>query len=118
MTPREEFKDDLVNTVIHCLLFNEIKGKINFPDDVLERFTKVWAPKDEWISIEEELPETGQIVFVCDALEGLSTLGRLNSDGEMEWLFIDQDLDRLNADCLATHWMPLPKFPEIEDKHD
>ena len=46
MTTREEFKDDLVNTVIHCLLFNEIKGKINFPDDVLERFTKVWAPKD------------------------------------------------------------------------
>ena len=82
----------------------------------------------EWISIDVRLPDKFQEVLFCCFMEdvpgspyftdvsvgwyeGQRTLGDAIA---METLAASEGLDRDWSPC--THWMPLPKTPEIEPK--
>ena len=58
----------------------------------------------EWISVEDELPEDQEEVLVCTR----SKNGIRNID--KGYMAIDRFIHRGRAE--VTHWMPLPKLPE------
>ena len=62
----------------------------------------------EWISIEDFLPDPGQIVLVCDVFNSFVTLGRFDGMDEFELM----NIDNVEIDSYITHWMPLMKPPE------
>ena len=63
--------------------------------------------KQEWISVEERLPEDGAIVLTVD------------SEGERGVCFYEEELKGIFQQCYGlvqifniTHWMPLPEAPK------
>ena len=74
------------------------------------------APPNEWISVDEKLPENGQIVLFHQK-DGFIYCAEYFVGKELmspEW-FIDND--SWNAK-VVTHWMPLPAPPEKENSHE
>jgi uncharacterized protein DUF551 len=69
----------------------------------------------EWISINIVLPNTSEIVLVCDQVSDFVSLGRYLPDLDEFQLMA---LDKVTSDMAITHWMPLPQPPlnEVEDK--
>lgn len=62
-------------------------------------------PKQEWISVKDELPEEGRRVLVS------LTLNRSYTDIDTDRV-IDGNWRRWGID--VTHWMPLPEPPETK----
>lgn len=78
--------------------------------------TPTLTPPNEWISVEEKLPENGQIVLFHQK-DGFIYCAEYFVGKELmspEW-FIDND--SWNAK-VVTHWMPLPAPPEKENSHE
>ena len=74
------------------------------------------TPPNEWVSVEERLPENGQIVLFHQK-DGFIYCAEYFVGKELmspEW-FIDND--SWNAK-VVTHWMPLPAPPEKEHDHE
>ena len=79
--------------------------------------------KQEWISVEERLPDNHRYVLV--ACEGLTIGGyaqiAIGSYGGGLWSIADADgtgyLTKYMR-CVVTHWMPLPSLPEKEKNDD
>ena len=81
------------------------------------------APKSEWISVDERLPETGDSYIV---------VVKLKYEWESEWeyhtdvavfRFFDGYIDDVwdtfvdwneGQECHVTHWMPLPEPPKMK----
>lgn len=63
---------------------------------------------NEWIRIQDFLPDCGQTVLVCDEYNSFVTLGRFDGIDQFELMNIDD----VEIDSCITHWMPLPKPPE------
>ena len=69
--------------------------------------------EQEWISVEERLPDAYSHIIACDKF---GTVGEAVYFGEgwygkgwFEW--VDED-----APIIATHWMPLPEPPKGENE--
>lgn len=60
-----------------------------------------FVPKQEWISIDERLPEEFENVLVYD---GVVTIDHISAGGE--WWYHNHDA--------VTHWMPLPEPPKMK----
>lgn len=74
------------------------------------------TPQNEWVRVEERLPENGQIVLFHQK-DGFIYCAEYFVGKELmspEW-FIDND--SWNAK-VVTHWMPLPAPPEKENSHE
>jgi hypothetical protein len=74
------------------------------------------TPTNEWVRVEERLPENGQIVLFHQK-DGFIYCAEYFVGKELmspEW-FIDND--SWNAK-VVTHWMPLPAPPEKENSHE
>ena len=74
------------------------------------------TPPNEWVRVEERLPENGQIVLFHQK-DGFIYCAEYFVGKELmspEW-FIDND--SWNAK-VVTHWMPLPAPPEKENSHE
>ena len=74
------------------------------------------TPLNEWVRVEERLPENGQIVLFHQK-DGFIYCAEYFVGKELmspEW-FIDND--SWNAK-VVTHWMPLPAPPEKENSHE
>jgi uncharacterized protein DUF551 len=63
----------------------------------------------DWIDMDEEYPPVGQIVLCCDAISECVSLGRLTENETFDFLSVEP----LEADVEATHWMELPKIPDM-----
>ena len=74
------------------------------------------TPPNEWVRVEERLPENGQIVLFHQK-DGFIYCAEYFVGKELmspEWLI---DNDSWNAK-VVTHWMPLPAPPEKENSHE
>ena len=71
----------------------------------------------EWISVEEELPETDMRVLFLVAPNGIPVAGIAAMDKNGTWL--DEQSDAYNEPLEwyageVSHWMPLPEPPNKE----
>jgi hypothetical protein len=85
----------------------------------LEEYIAELEAAQRWIPVSERLPEFGApILFYDSILERINkgTCTAMNSDNTNLHWFTDDDLfyfgDRSEY---VTHWMPLPKFPEVQE---
>ena len=82
-----------------------------------------WAyehPNNPWISVDEELPEEGQIVFVhmqggaCDS--ALYTSGAFERSLQLKFGMKDEGYTIISWEqkfkSNITHWMPIPETPK------
>jgi hypothetical protein len=78
-------------------------------DDQVASISKQLA-SSEWISVNDRLPEDGEIVLVCGSRGGVYT-AVLNKPGQYNgW----HKLNSKSHYCNPTHWMPLPQPPKGE----
>lgn len=63
----------------------------------------------EWVSFEDDLPESGKVMLLCDAINEIISLGIYNEDtDDIEFMSIHE----MTCDSNPTHWMPLPSPPK------
>ena len=69
---------------------------------------------NEWISVDERLPEKHQAVLIFDGEEMIvCTCYRLGGHGSLVWERPNDFSEWENRqDYFATHWMPLPEVPK------
>ena len=77
---------------------------------------KLRAQLPRWIPVEERLPEYGVRVLAADMYEGddytgIRTREEYPDDTDGCWY---DEMGRWYAIDDATHWMPLPKAPEVK----
>lgn len=105
---------------------NEWETPITLGDDLAEAADRIEAQAKEieklraqlprWIPVEERLPEYGVRVLATDMYEGDDYTGiwtREEYEDEADGCWYD-DHGWWHASDDATHWMPLPKVPEVE----
>jgi len=63
----------------------------------------------KWISLDDKEPNYNEVVLVLDEVSKFRTLARLINDDED--YFEAMHLEKIEQDFLATHWLPIPKFP-------
>lgn len=73
----------------------------------------------EWISVEDRLPETDGIYIVCDCrLNGnpwIHTAGFIKASSswcELHGVYYDDGYGRYSKQDKITHWMPMPHPPK------
>ena len=96
----EEMRKDLIE------IFDEEyeKHRIITADFAAIKMTGKGYHKQEWISVEERLPES-RFVIVCDEYGTVGEAFFFKQNGRFEWIE-DGEL------AFATHWMPLPEAPK------
>ena len=79
--------------------------------DILEAGTPTITPPNEWVSVDEKLPEPGERVLATDC----GFVGEFYINERGQW-------QRYNVNCHALlmaldilYWMPLPAPPEKEE---
>ena len=72
-----------------------------------ENLVKKGWRKQEWISVEERLPESRKFVIVCDEYGNVGEAYFYKQDRKFEWVD-DEEI------AFATHWMPLPEAPKMK----
>ena len=79
--------------------------------DILEAGTTTLTPPNEWVSVDEKLPEPGERVLATDC----GFVGEFYINERGQW-------QRYNVNCHALlmaldilYWMPLPAPPEKEE---
>jgi hypothetical protein len=83
--------------LIKALRYDRGQYENGFSDGMLVR-------KDEWISVEERLPESRKFVIACDEYGNVGEAYFYKRDRKFEWV---DDGER----AFVTHWMPLPEPP-------
>ena len=78
----------------------------NTSEEIAENLIKNGVTVQEWISVEDRLPEDQEEVLVCTRLKN----GIRNID--KGYMAIDRFIHRGHAE--VTHWMPLPQPPKGE----
>ena len=98
---------------------NEWETPITLGDDLAEAadvIEKLRGQVPRWIPVEERLPEYGVRVLATDMYEGddytgIWTREEYKDDADGCWY---DDHGWWHAIDDATHWMPLPKAPEVK----
>ena len=90
--------DNLADRVIEN---NDVQWCLSELQDILEEMPTL-TPPNEWVSVEERLPEPTYCVLVYTTDYSIE-VDALDSDGE--WMSYE-----------VTHWMPLPEPPAKEDQ--
>ncbi len=74
--------------------------------------------KQEWISVEERLPEdNGDELIICtkDGIVGTGRYNNIGNKGLFSWMANEgSDFYDLGTDSRVTHWMPLPEAPKMK----
>ena len=66
-----------------------------------------YAEASGWISVDERLPESRNIVIVCDEYGNVGEAYFYQHNRRFRWVY-NEEL------AFATHWMPLPERPKGE----
>ena len=78
------------------------------PSEAIQRIGNIPVAgyrKQEWISVDERLPESRKFVIVCDEYGNVGEAYFYKQDRKFEWVD-DEEI------AFATHWMPLPEPPK------
>jgi regulator of RNase E activity RraB len=67
---------------------------------------------NNWINVEEYLPEAGELVLCADILNNFISLGKL-IDNDDEYCFQLMNIENVEIDSVITHWMELPERPVL-----
>ena len=73
---------------------------------------------DDWVSVEERLPELGVVVLIAVAGERGPLLGEWTGtmhDGRPNWRVVPSYSPYYLCNY-ATHWRPLPELPDLPDE--
>ena len=73
-----------------------------------ERLYNAGYRKQEWISVEERLPETNKKVLVCYSNGSMDIAQYIRVDGFELWF------EETTFTKHITHWMPLPEAPKMK----
>ena len=99
----EEMVDDLM--ACHTEFYENGELYTDYPDMAENMIAKGWS-KQEWISVDERLPDREGKYLVC------TTNGNI---GVGDFIDYYGKGTHLCFDCWAvTHWMPLPEAPTIK----
>lgn len=95
--------------------YNSIEGKVDdkicsLIDEIIERVK--YEPGD-WIKCSEKMPENGKNVLVVIKEDGYTDICVGETHGEGNWM-ISGEFWYEKSDPAITHWMLLPKPPEVE----
>lgn len=66
----------------------------------------------EWISVDDRLPFTDEVVLCCDIFSHFISLGKIVEQDEDEFRFELMYCENFEIDSSPTHWMPLPEPPK------
>ncbi|MFQ8982707.1 MAG: DUF551 domain-containing protein [Evtepia sp.] len=106
------------NELITSIAWHDQQGMISSIDDVLDIIEAypTLTPQNEWVSVEERLPENGQIVLFHqkDGFIYCAEYFAGNALMSPGW-FIDNDSWDAKE---VTHWMPIPAPPKKEHDHE
>lgn len=106
------------NELINSIAWHDQQGMISSIDDVLDIIEAypTLTPQNEWVSVEERLPENGQIVLFHqkDGFIYCAEYFAGNALMSPGW-FIDNDSWDAKE---VTHWMPIPAPPKKEHDHE
>lgn len=99
-------KEEKAHEYVKKLFKNGIIDSSKEYDNICNGFESGWdeALKNQWISVEERLPECRQFVFVIYEYEGDIQVQNTIYLYQEEWTFG-------NSKVIA--WMPIPSFDEI-----
>lgn len=110
--------DNLADRVITN---SDVQWCLSELQDILEAEQPTLTPPNEWVSVEESLPEKRGEYIVCACDEGEPIDERIWGDtvvicadyydGTFTWYEGDTEYD---ISDIVTHWMPLPAPPEGE----
>lgn len=100
-----DFPTQWVPSALECSIF----------DAQVKEIVKLRAQLPRWIPVAERLPEYGVRVLATDMYEGddytgIRTREEYPDDADGCWY---DEMGRWYAIDDATHWMPLPKAPEV-----
>ena len=75
--------------------------------------------KNEWVSVEERLPEIGTEVLICDIFDTRNYMDvwSLEDDEDGDAVWEDKNGNWYSVDEV-THWMPLPEPPKEGADHE
>lgn len=95
------FEECPIATVYAALSgFGHVRSRLKMYEDA--------GLEPKWISVEAQLPEDGAS-YLCHFSEGQDVVCVYYGDGK--WLTMDWD----DVTRFVTHWMLLPKAPEVEE---
>ena len=77
-------------------------------EDYAEAIYNEGYRKQEWISVDERLPETNEEVLVYSSVGKIYTACYIRVDGIEFWF---ENIDGFRE---ITHWMPLPEAPKMK----
>lgn len=84
------------------------KGEISeLTADAAAAIETLEAAQPHWVSVEDELPQNGEMVMIYDGAIGFGC----QEKGAWEWVDTFE-----SGPAKVTHWMPLPEPPQ-EDEH-
>lgn len=79
-------------------------------EQILDDITRVFASR-AWIPVTDRLPEMGERVMVCNAVDEWVSIGHRHLTGAyLHW--DGDDHEELHE---PTHWMSLPELPEAAE---
>lgn len=94
----------------NCVAYKLDADFANAVTDAADAIEELLAKVPTWISVDDELPETGKVVLLRVNCKGAKPhTGFLTADG---WFMHDVLEDMRRSKWKVTHWMPLPKAPE------
>lgn len=99
----EEIQNTLITISQHPIMIN---GLEHWSDVIAEELYNEGCRKQEWISVEDRLPEVRQRVLLYSYHDGINTGYRADEIGRF---YVDKSYP-----YRPTYWMPLPEPPKMK----
>ena len=109
---KAEFESDYENGHTPMPKVLTINCKLD-EEQIVELKRKIRSEENQWIKCSEKMPENGKNVLVVTKENGYTDICVGETYGEGNWL-INGEFWYEKSDPAITHWMLLPKPPEVE----
>ena len=104
----KEHIDEMTKVLVDYTKKNHIMASHVILEDYAEQLYNAGYRKQEWISVDERLPETNEEVLVYSSVGKIYTACYIRVDGIEFWF---ENIDGFRE---ITHWMPLPEGPKMK----